>query len=468
MLAWLTKQYGPTEAVRRDIWRKLIWEKDDFIPTEMQADYLYDPRRVKQVSGGIRAGKSKSVARSCDWFTCIKEGLIWIIGPDYAQTRNEFRYMMAPYRDLQALVGNKTSMPKEGSWVFEVEGGARVETKSADALEKIAGEAPDAILVVEAGQQDDGILSKVLERALEKNAYVVFSGTFEGAFSWYADQWMQWQAENPLKAKSYSLPTWSNTIIFPDGLDDPRFSEFADAVPKDVYQERIEAIPFKPSGLVFRESYDEARHIADLEYDPSLPLEVAMDPATHTYPILFIQWSGECVKVLDEIYMKNIITQDIIPVAKAHYLWDKVSGGVVDVASRQRQANYSVVDLWARHAGIALRSHKVGIQEGIDAVHLRLKDGANGIPRILFSKTMKKKRRSDKGRANGIFAEFAMYQWGRQRPGSNTKRTPIDANNDAIKALGYWLVDRYGHDVTRDWMMAIESKALDYPWMQKI
>ena len=465
MIEWITAQYGPKETIIRDTWRKMIWEKDGFYPTEMQADYIFDPRRIKQVSGGVRAGKSKSVSRAVDWFTCIPGGLIWIIGPDYNQTRNEFRYMMAPYRDLSLIVENKTSMPKEGSWSFTIDGGATVETKSADSLEKIAGEAPDAMLIVEAGQHDSGIFEKAIERGLEKNAPIIFSGTFEGAFSWYADQWIAWQASNSLGAKSYSLPTWSNTVIFPEGQDDPRFIEMKEAVPEDVYKERIEAIPFKPSGLVFRESFYEDRHIVPVEYDPHLPLEVCMDPATHTYPILFVQWDNDRVFVVDEIYMNNVITQDIIPVAKAHYLWPKVQGGVVDVASRQRQANYSVVDLWNRHGGIDLRSSKVGIQEGIDAMALRLQNAPDGVPRLLFSDKLKR-RRDKRGKASGIISEFGMYQWGKQHPNSATKRTPVDAHNDGIKALSYWLVDRYGHDVLRDWMMALESKTLDYPWKQ--
>ena len=42
MLELLTAQFGPTEAIRRDIWRKLIWDQDNFVPTEAQAEYLFD------------------------------------------------------------------------------------------------------------------------------------------------------------------------------------------------------------------------------------------------------------------------------------------------------------------------------------------------------------------------------------------------------------------------------------------
>lgn len=464
MLKWLYNVVGRQEAITRDAWRRWIWQTAGFTPTPMQEDWLMDPVRVKQVAGGIRAGKSYSSARAMDWFTCIPNGLIWVIGPDYAQSRNEFRYMIQPYRDLNLLDDSKTSMPKEGSWQFQIEGGSFVETKSSDTLEKVAGQAPDAILVVEAGQQDEGIFSIVLGRALQKNAYVVFSGTFEGAFSWYADKWMEWQANNVLGAKSYSLPTWSNTESFPEGQDDPRFREFADAIPLDVYQEKIEAIPYKPSGLVFRDDFEEDKHMAPLVADPNKPIELAIDPAHHTYAILFVQWEDEYCHVLDEIYEHEVITQDIIPMVKNHPLFPLVTGGVIDVAARQRQANYSVMELWQRHAGLGLRASHTKIQSGIDAVKLRLKAGPDGQPRLLISDKLRKKR-DYKGRAMGIYSELNMYSWGKQNPHASVRRVPVDAHNDALKALGYWLCDRYGHDVLRDWVMATETVEMNYPWV---
>jgi len=41
-------------------------------------------------------------------------------------------------------------------------------------------------------------------------------------------------------------------------------------------------------------------------------------------------------------------------------------------------------------------------------------------------------------------SEFALWRWPRQTENSSSPRTPIDKNNDAIKALGYGLLDWYG------------------------
>lgn len=474
MIKWLIKRYGYEEALRRDSMRRLIWELDEFSPTLMQEAYLMDNVRFKMVAGGVRAGKSQSPTRACDWFTFVPDGLIWIIGPDYNQARNEFKYLMAPYLKGGFVEKNTISMPQEGSWRFKITDGAAVETKSADILTKIAGEAPDMMLVTEVGQHHEGIVEKAHERSIEKYAPVIFSGTFENAYTWYSDTWMEWQDGLPIYPgseevgyKSYSLPTWSNTFIFPDGQDDPRFLEMKSNIPDDIYMERIEAVPFKPSGLVFRDDFDKESHVVPLEFDPKKPVELAIDPAHHTYAILFVQWHDDTVYILDEIYRHEAITQEMIALTKDHWLFEYVTGGVIDVAARQRHANYSVIELWSRHAGINLRATHTKIQQGIDAMKLRLRKGANGKPRMLFSDKLSD-RRDNKGRSNGILSELVMYTWGNEGWSKHkARKIPIDAHNDAIKAISYWCVDRWGDDQVRQEVMGIETR-MAYPWAQRI
>lgn len=487
MIEFLASQVGVEEALRRDAWRDTIWNPPEeiteatgwggFTPTLMQAQFLMDPVRIKMVAGGIRAGKSQSPPRMADWWTCVEGGLIWIIGPDYTQARNEFKYMMAPYMSLGLVDKKRVSMPQEGMWSFEITGGCRVETKSAADLTKVAGEAPVFMLVTEVGQHiggPGGIVDKALERALEKYAPVVFSGTFEGAYTWYPEKWEEWKdgletypGSGIRGFQSYSLPTWSNTVVFPEGQDDPRFAELRANTPHDVYMERIEAVPFKPQGLVFREDYDYARHVTDEDlFIPGKPVELAIDPAFHTYAILFVQRNGDTVHVLDEVYMHDCITHDVFAPVKASKYWPLVTGGTIDIAARQHQANYSVTELWANNMNIHLRSQKVKIQDGIDAVALRLKtDMHTGLPRLRISSTLSRTRHND-GRAGGLLSEFEMYSWPKQKPTGNARRLPIDRHNDAIKALGYYLVDQFGLELTEREAMTSEQR-IEHIWHQK-
>lgn len=476
MIEFLVSHYGKEEAIRRDAWRRLIWQIDGFEPTEMQAQYIFDNVRFKMVAGGVRAGKSQSPPRACDWFTCIDGGLIWIIGPDYYQARSEFDYLISPYLEAGFIQPKNVSKPKEGSWTAKIDGGALVETKSADNIVKIAGHAPDMMLVTEVGQHDADIVDKAQERALEKYAPVIFSGTFENAYTWYADTWDRWQGgietypgSEIVGFKSYSLPTWSNTFIFPLGQDDPRFIEMAENTPPGVYEERIEAIPFMPQGLVFRNDYHPDTHIGDFWYNPNLPLELAIDPALHTYAVEFVQWDGPDVYVVDEIYRHECITPGpggMLELFKKHPLAEKVQGGVIDVAGKQQHANYSVVTLWKKGTGLTLRSSHTKIDTGINAMKLRLQTSpVSGVPRLMFSNRLSKQR-DTRGRAGGILSEMQLYTWGKNFTASGTqKRSPVDANNDAIKALSYWLVDRYGDDIVQSgWT---QEQRLEYPWKQR-
>jgi hypothetical protein len=421
--------------------RDVIWQAAGYTPTSAQLAYHRDTTRLKLVAGGIRAGKSKSTSMDVAGDIWLQNGLIWIVGPDYEQCKPEWDYLFEPLRRLGLI--NKYSAPERGGRSFETTWGARVQTKSSDDTRALASYAPHTILMVEAGQQSYETFQKILERGLEHNAKIICSGTFEGALSWYADLFERWQGENPEDGKSFSLPTWSNTFIFPGGRNDPKIAALEAAMPEELFQERCGAVPYKPSGLVFKE-FDRAKHVKRVDFDPKLPIELAIDPATHTYAILAIQWDAKVkptpVYVVDEVYTHDMIAQDVIPLVKEKPWFKFVKSGVIDIAGTQRQANKSQVQIWAEETGIALRSNYVFIEDSIDVVKLRLRGDA---PLLAFDFRL----RSDKsyaGKANGLVAEFGLYKWRDWAEGRNAKRKPIDSNNDALKALGYWLYDRFG------------------------
>jgi hypothetical protein len=445
MIELLEEKYGEEMAYGLDIMREVVWQADEFVPTERQAEYIFDGSNLKVVAGGVRAGKSKSTSRSMDWFASIDGSLIWIIGPDYHQCHAEFDYMLTPYQKL-GLAFN-VSRPQEGPRSFNIQGGARVVTKSSDDLRKLASFAPDAIMAVEAGQQQYGLMEKVLERGLEHNAYTVLSGTFEGSMSWYPDLYRTLQApDNGMRGKSFSLPSWSNTVVFPDGKEDEKFQRLKAGLSEELYMERVEAVPFRPSGVVFPE-FDPQKHLMMLEVDPNVPVELAIDPAYHTYAVLFIQRHGEFVHVLDEVYMHNAISQEIIPVVQEHPYYKFVNKAIMDNAARQKHGNLSVLQVWRQLTGLPVYTNYVTIQQGIDAMKVRLREGPDGLPRLLFSNNLR--YRKSGGKAGGILAEFDLYHWPTRTYRKSRRREPVDENNDALKALSYYLYHAYGPTVER-------------------
>ena len=193
--------------------------------------------------------------------------------------------------------------------------------------------------------------------------------------------------------------------------------------------------------------FDRAKHVRQLDFNPKLPVELAIDPATHTYAVLAIQWElidGQThIYVIDEIYEHDIIAQAIIPLVRDRPWFSFVKGGVIDIAGTQRAANKSQVQVWYEETGISLRSNYVFIEESIATVKLRLQNES-----IHFDYRLNTSKGYD-GKANGILAEVGLYKWRDWSDGRSTKARPIDANNDALKALGYWLYDRFGPTVER-------------------
>ena len=101
------------------------------------------------------------------------------------------------------------------------------------------------------------------------------------------------------------------------------------------------------------------------------------------------------------------------------------------------------MQIWKEETGIPLRSHYVFIEESIATVKLRLQQNL-----LHFDYRLRTDKGYD-GKANGILAEFGLYKWRDWHEGQSTKQRPVDANNDALKALGYWLYDRFGPVVER-------------------
>jgi hypothetical protein len=166
--------------------------------------------------------------------------------------------------------------------------------------------------------------------------------------------------------------------------------------------------------------------------------------------VLAIQQAGPFVHVIDEVYERGVVAQDMIRMCKERAWWGQVgkrsagkTGGVIDIAGTQHQGLNSHVEVWASEADVGLRYQPVSIEQGIQSLRVLLMDPGTKEPRIFFDARM----RSDKdgrGLARGTLAEMGLYQYARAMDGRPISETPIDANNHGLKALGYWAFDRFG------------------------
>ena len=137
--------------------------------------------------------------------------------------------------------------------------------------------------------------------------------------------------------------------------------------------------------------------------------------------------------MLDEVYMQYAMTSQVIEACQRRSWWPHVRSGVIDIAGRQHHAMPSQIEVWMAQARIRLRSHRVLLQDGMERLRTFLRNPGTGEARITVN-----------SRCQALIREFANYRYHEPREHHPVSEQPIDADNHAIKALCYWLYDRFG------------------------
>ncbi len=75
----------------------------------------------------------------------------------------------------------------------------------------------------------------------------------------------------------------------------------------------------------------------------------------------------------------------------------------------------------------------VAVAPGIDRLNTFLRDPASGEPRLTLASA-----------CGALLHEFGRYRYHEVQDGRPISELPIDRDNHAIKALAYWLYDRFG------------------------
>lgn len=424
----------------------------DFSKNKMQQDILEwwhgSDSRFCQILGGERAGKSLVAAYMA--LTCMKVGEpseYWLVGPDYRQARPEFMYLQQ-WLAAADLIEGEVSMPANEAmpWSMRTKFGAHIRTRSAADVQKLASFSVDGAIQCEAAQQIYEAELKLMGRVSETGGFLILSGTLEQGLPWYGDLYERWQGPNLLNARSWSLPSWSNLEIYPGGREDPAIKELEAEYPPDMFMERFGALPRRKYGLVLPE-FDVAKHVKHLVVNPKLPVELAIDPGQHCYAVLFLQYDGLVCNVLDRVYERGMIAQDVIPAAMGNRYWKYVDlryAGTIDNAGKQHQANKSQIELWQEIAGASLAAKYIRLDETIQTLRYRLGDvNPLHMPLIYFNDHFTNAR-DPSGIALDVLAEPLSWRWPDRAPTKNESLKPVDRNNDAMKALGYSLVHRFG------------------------
>ena len=430
------------------------YQRIGFVPNEAQWPPLLYDNRVIFVTGGERGGKSTTAAHYYIPRWPLYD-LVWICGKDYETCRPEFGYIAGAMLELHKqgihVLENRLqpeksiSFPERDQCSIRLVGGRRVVTKSLRDVLKIGSEAPGLVLLCEAAQVDYEAYLRLQARMLEKRGTIYATGTLEGSLGYYAEAIVRYQYGRE-DGKAFSIPSWANTVIFPKGEEDPEFARLKKEMPSDLFNERFAAVPCRPHGVVMKE-FSNATHVGHHPYDPTLPVEIAVDPGYGAaFAIEAMQMQGGQLVVVDEIYLPGYTTEQMIDIMRdpVDHPWGvHVTAGAIDIAGRQHQAMAAPIEIF-RAAGINLMSKQLGIEDGINLLRSWFNvNPATGQPRMLIDFKCK-----------GLIAECGggvdpelkarvdgIAPWMRDE---NTHK-PLKKNDHACKTLAYYIANAFGY-----------------------
>ena len=446
----------------RDIVDAFFW--GDSLPSKEQKQVIdaadAGHRRIL-ICGGERGGKSM-VASYIAILRMEPEGWgnrqvrhreaerrYWLVGPTYMAARPEFQYIRDFFAELNLIERESMPVTPTQPWSLVTKNGISVETKTSADTTRLASFSIHGAIMCEAGNQEEEVVLKLYGRLSETKGWLLIVGTLESQFSWYAARLTRWSAPNPEGGVSFSIPSWANLAIYPGGRNDPEIKLLESSVPEDWFNRRYAGIVAKPANLVIPE-FDFATHVRKLEFDRKIPVELAIDPGKNAYAVLFLQRIGAIVYVLDAVYLRGAVVNDVLVKCLESPFWRYVNResatSVIDIAGNQQPGQESQVDIWRKATGLVLGFRYYRVKDTINVVRTRLRpDPVLNMPLVLFSDQLKEGVAPD-GTATEFLSEFSLWKWPPYREGMSERAEPIDANNHGIKALGYYLQYHYGNE----------------------
>ena len=423
---------------------KFVFEKVGYDPTVAQKPIIFSDKRFILVAGGEQAGKSMVASKFLlsKWTETQGPGLFWLVAADYERSRAEFEYLVQDFATLGIL---KKASKRVDPGRIELADGTVIETKSAKDPRTLAMRAPDGIIGCEASQLDLETFYRLRARCAPKKAWMFLGGTFEGSLGWYPQLFLAWQHGSDVE-KAYSLPSFSNHHLYPGGENDPEIERLQKDSSDDFFKERIMGIPSPPRGLVFHE-FRADYHVREIEYVPDEPVHLWIDPGyAGGYAVEVVQILDEQICVVDEIYEKSLITEEIVDLAMDKPWWRDVKFGVIDVAGYQHQAMSAPAEVWLDKAGLYMASQKVKINDGTERLKSMLKvDPKHHRPKMVINPKCKGVLSEFGAAPNPFDGQTRVYKWKTDRDGNVVGNQPEDKYNHGIKALIYGLIDRFGY-----------------------
>jgi len=448
--------------------KKVFFEQIGYEPTPAQWELHWDGHRFQLIAGGEQAGKSLYSARGEGAFRIFSGGFgqeYWLVAADYERCTPEFNYLTEVFDSL-GLVKFASKNTERGKILIGLPSMSDAECtkvipKSANDPRKIAMTAPAGQIGCEFSQVDFNTFRRCRGRAGASKGWMILAGTFEGSLGWYPEYFKKWQIENAESGMSFSLPTWTNSHLYPGGRNDPEILAMEAEFPEAWFKERFAGVPCPPAGAVFGHDFSNDVHVNDdlASYDPDYPVYIAVDPGfSHANVVEFVQLHHGKVFLIDELYNKGLHTsgeQGVIGAFNQMTTDDGVryaefiTNGTIDIAgTANRPEGPPVAQIWLEETGILLNSNKIGIDDGINQLKTYL--NVNPIskePKLYVNSKCKGFISECGGCPNPHSGKAEVYSYRMNNEQIITGL--IHLHDDAVKAVWYFLVDHFGYAQTK-------------------
>lgn len=322
---------GEGNVFRKDVW----FEQTGYTPHPGQQQVHYDNTRHRVLCNGRRWGKTLVGGKEVETSAFIKNfrgepQRGWIIGPEYTDCEKEFRVIYNTFKSLgiDQISSKFLRNVENGNMHIATNWGFDLECRSAKHPDSLVGEGLDFVLLVEAGRHKRKTFNEYVRPALsDKRGWSLMSGVPEEASEQSLLYSMYNRGQDPTKLqwKSWRMPSWTNSVVFPGGKNDPEILEARDDLTEDEFQRQYEGKFVMRVGRVMKE-WDDDKHIGDFAYNRDWPLYAAIDPGyTNDYVWLWIQLDRfNNVYVIGEHRFQLRDTEDIARVEfKEHPLTQK-------------------------------------------------------------------------------------------------------------------------------------------------
>lgn len=293
-----------------------------YSPHPGQRTIHFDNHRHRILCNGRRWGKTLLGGKESETWAFVKNFLGqpqigWFVGPEYSDAEKEFRVIYNTFKSLgiDTISSKFLNNTDNGNMHIKTKWGFDLQCRSAHHPETLVGEGLDFVLLVEAGRLRRRMFGDYIRPALsDKRGQSIMSGVPEDATESSLLYWAYQRGQDKTKTqwKSWKMPSWTNTVVFPGGRQDPEILEAEDDLTEDEFARQYGGEFVERYGRVMSE-WDSDIHVANIPYHFDWPLYAAVDFGfTNDWTWLWIQLDPhQRVRIIGEHRFNFRDTDDI-------------------------------------------------------------------------------------------------------------------------------------------------------------